>query len=111
MHAEIVWQRATDDGDAGSRSKEHDMSHGDATAKPSRCVFCHMPTPDRFLGLFMCPICRDQSYDFLLVSGVQLLMAPIIGISLRQFLGEELSIFVASIFVKHRIVPPWQRGH
>jgi len=87
------------------------MSDGDATAKTSRCVFCRMPTADRFLRLPMCPICRDQSYDFLLVSGVQVLMVPIIGISGRQFLGEELLIFVALIFVKHRIHPPWQRGH
>jgi hypothetical protein len=37
-------------------------------------------------------------------------MAPIIGITARQFIGEELLIFVALIFVKHRIHPPWQHA-
>ena len=79
-------------------------------AKATRCVFCRMDTPDRFLGLLMCTICRDQSYDFLLVSGVQVLMAPIVGISLGQFLAQEVLMFVVLIFVKHRITPPWLRA-
>jgi hypothetical protein len=45
------------------------MSDRDEPAKSARCVFCRMHTADRFLRLPMCPICRDQSYDVLLVSG------------------------------------------
>jgi hypothetical protein len=86
------------------------MSDRDEIPTPARCVFCRMPTPDRFLHVPMCPICRDQSYDFLLVSGVQVLMAPIVGISGLQFLSQELLMFFVLIFVKHRITPPWERG-
>jgi hypothetical protein len=57
----------------------------------------------------MCPICRDQSYDFLLASGVQVLMAPFVGISGSQFTVQELLLFFVLIFAKHRITPPWER--
>ena len=87
------------------------MTDRDETSKPSRCVFCRMSTADRFLRLPMCAICRDQSYDFLLVSGVQVLMVPIVGITGRQFTAQELSMFVVLIFVKHRITPLWERAH
>ena len=86
------------------------MNDQEETAKATHCVFCRMSTPDRFLGLLMCTICRDPSYDFLLVSGVQVLMAPIIGISGRQFMAQEVLMFVVLIFVKHRITPPWLRA-
>jgi hypothetical protein len=69
-----------------------------------------MPTAERFLRLPMCPICRDQSYDFLLASGVQVLMAPVVGISGTQFTVQELLLFFALIFLKHRIAPPWERA-
>lgn len=85
------------------------MSGRGKLLEATRCVFCRMPTPDRFLRLPMCPICRDQSYDFLLVSGVQVLMVPIVGLSGGQFMIQELLMFVVLIFVKHRITPPWQR--
>ena len=87
------------------------MSEGDETTKAARCIFCRMPTADRFLRVPMCPICRDQSYDFLLVSGVQVLMAPIVGLSRGQFATQELLMFFVLILLKHRITPPWQRGH
>ncbi len=86
------------------------MNDRDPDEMATRCVFCRMDSRDRFLGLLMCAICRDQSYDFLLVSGVQLLMAPIVGISIGQFLAQELLMFVVLIFVKHRITPPWLRA-
>jgi hypothetical protein len=70
-----------------------------------------MPTPERFLRVPMCPICRDQSYDFLLVSAVQVLMAPIVGVTKGQFTVQELLMFAALIVVKHRLTPPWQRKH
>lgn len=85
------------------------MKNPDHSSKTTWCVFCHMDTRERFLGLLMCAICRDQSYDFLLVSGVQILMAPIVGISTGQFLAQEVLMFVVLIFVKHRITPPWLR--
>ena len=81
----------------------------EAARRTRRCVFCRMPTADRFLRLPMCPICRDQSYDFVMATGVQVVMAPIVGITLRQFATEEGLLFVALIVLKHRIVPPWER--
>ncbi len=86
------------------------MTEGQQVPSLRRCIFCRMPTPERFLRLPMCPICRDQSYDFLLASAVAVIMAPIVGISGSQFSVQELLLFVALIFVKHRITPPWERA-
>lgn len=66
------------------------MSDPQQTPRLARCLVCRMQTELRFLRLSMCPICRDPSYDFFLASGVQLLMAPIMGISVGQFMLEEV---------------------
>jgi hypothetical protein len=68
----------------------------------SRCVFCRMPTPERFLRLPMCAICRDQFYDFLWASGVNAGVGLPAGLSGRWFVVEEALMFVVLVFVKHR---------
>jgi hypothetical protein len=55
-------------------------------------------------------ICRDETYDFLLASGVQVFMALIVGIGVEQFIVPELLMFFVLIFLKHRITPPWGRA-
>lgn len=78
-------------------------------APPARCVFCRMATLHRFLRLAMCPICRDQSYDFLWVSGVQTLLYALGAMGGAFFLIDEVLLFVVLVLVRHRIPPPWQR--
>ena len=67
--------------------------------RPRRCVFCRMPTRDRFLRLPMGPICRDQSCDFLLASAVAVVMAPIVGISGTQFSAPLLFLVAPSLAI------------
>jgi hypothetical protein len=55
----------------------------------------------------MCPICRDQSYDFLWASGVQALLVAFGLLSGLTFLLEEVLLFAVLVIVKHRIQPPW----
>ena len=76
-----------------------------------RCTFCRMPSQLRFLGLPMCPICRDQAYDFLWASGVQAGLVAAGLISGLTFLFEEVLLFVVLVVVKHRIHPPWSAAH
>ena len=76
----------------------------------SKCVFCRMPTDLRFLKLPMCPICRDQSYDFLWASAVQGIVAVLGGLSAYYFVMEEVLLFTVLVLVKHRVAPPWERG-
>lgn len=76
-----------------------------------RCIFCRMRTPHRFLGLAMCPICRDQSYDFLWASLVQAIVVVAGGMSGFFFVIDEALLFTVLVLVKHRIRPPWERAH
>ena len=75
-----------------------------------RCLFCRMPTTTRFLRLPTCAICRDQLYDFLWASGVNLGVGIPAGLSSRTFVIEETLLFVVLVIVKHRLPPPWLRG-
>ena len=72
-----------------------------------RCAFCRMPTQIRFLRLPMCPICRDQAYDFLWASGVQALLVAFGLLSGLTFVLEEVLLFGVLVLVKHRLQPPW----
>ena len=76
---------------------------------PFRCLFCRMPTQIRFVGLRVCPICRDQLYDFGWASAVQAVVTLAFGLGSVFFVVEEVLLFAALVFVKHRIPPPWQR--
>jgi hypothetical protein len=70
-----------------------------------------MSTPYRFVGLPMCPICRDQSYDFLWASLVQTIVVVAGGMSGFFFVVDEALLFTVLVLVKHRIRPPWERAH
>jgi hypothetical protein len=85
------------------------MSEADRIREPSRCLFCRMPNADRFLGVPVCPICRDQLYDFVWASGVQGIVVVVGGLSSAWFLAEEAMLFVVLVLVKHRFPPPWER--
>lgn len=73
-----------------------------------RCVFCWMHTDLNWLHLPLCPICRDQLYDFVWVSGVQVALFLTGGINGLFFLMEEVLLFTALVLIKHRIKPPWE---
>ena len=75
----------------------------------ARCPFCRMPTELRFVGIPACAICRDQLYDFAWASAVQAGVTLAFGLGGVFFVVEEVLLFVALVFVKHRIPPPWQR--
>ena len=85
------------------------MTEIDRSAAPRRCLFCRMRTPLRFLGVPMCPICRDQAYDFLWASGVQLVLVAAGLLGGPSFLAEEALLFFALVIVKHRVTPPWEK--
>jgi hypothetical protein len=68
-----------------------------------------MPTSQRFLRLWLCAICRDQTYDFLWASGVQALLVATGVLGGVTFLIEEVLLFAVLVFVKHRVPAPW--GH
>jgi hypothetical protein len=74
------------------------------------CLFCRMPTLLRFLGLPMCPICRDQSWDFLWASGVQGLLVAVGVIGGLTFLAEEVALFAVLVLIHHRLPPRWDRS-
>ncbi len=79
----------------------------DPTHVERRCVFCRMRCSSRFLRLPLCPICRDQSYDFLWASGVQGILVAAGLLSGLTFVLEEVLLFTVLVLVKHRIRPPW----
>lgn len=81
-----------------------------ASESHRRCVFCHMDTTLRYLKLDLCEICRDQVYDFLWVSAVQVLVTIVFSLGGLFFLMQEIMLFIVLVIVKHRIPPPWQRG-
>ena len=73
----------------------------------TRCWFCFMQTPIRWLGMPLCAICRDQLYDFFWVSAVQTLVWALGGIDDWFFVINEVALFIVPIFVKHRVPVPW----
>ncbi|NOX68139.1 MAG: hypothetical protein GXP15_03050 [Gammaproteobacteria bacterium] len=74
-----------------------------------RCWFCRMQDPTRWLGMPLCPICRDQVYDFLWVSLVQTIVWMFGGISGLFFMIDELLLFFVLIIIKHRVPVPWEQ--
>lgn len=78
------------------------------TAGQRRCLFCHMKKTQRFLGLNVCEICRDQLFDFVWVSGVQIFVVIVFALGPLFFIVEEVLLFAVLVFVKHRFPPPWQ---
>ena len=66
-----------------------------------------MRTTMRFLGIPVCPICRDQMYDFIWVSGVQGLVALVGNLGVWFFIVEEVLLFTVLVIVKHRVPVPW----
>lgn len=72
-----------------------------------------MPSSIRFLRVPMCPICRDQTYDFGWASVVQGALVVFGVIGGLTFVLEEVLPFVVLVIVMHRIRPPWARheGH
>ncbi len=75
----------------------------------TRCLFCFMQTPVRWLGMPLCTICRDQLYDFMWVSVVQIFVWILGGIDGLFFVIDEILLFVVLVIVKHRIPLPWTR--
>lgn len=73
-----------------------------------RCLFCWMRTLLRFLAIPVCPICRDQMYDFLWVSAVQGVVALVWGLGVLFFIVEEVLLFTVLVIVKHRVPVPWE---
>ena len=67
-----------------------------------------MQTTLRWLGMPLCPICRDQLYDFLWVSVVQTLVWMLGGIDGWFFVIDEILLFVVLVIVKHRVPLPWK---
>ena len=75
----------------------------------SRCCFCFMQTSLRWLGIPVCPICRDQLYDFLWVSVVQTIVWLLGGIDGWFFVIDEILLFLVLVIVKHRLPAPWEQ--
>ena len=73
-----------------------------------RCLFCRMNTSFKLLRVPLCDICRDQIYDFVWVTFVQLAILLLGGISGYTFLLEEILLFVVLVIVRHKVPPPWQ---
>ena len=85
------------------------MTDAEVASPRHKCPFCRMPTDFRFVGIFMCAICRDQFYDFLWASGVQGAVVVVFQLGGVVFLVEEVLLFVVLVLVKHRLPPPWGR--
>jgi len=77
----------------------------------ARCPFCRMPSMSRFLRIPVCAICRDQLYDFLWASAVQAAVVLAFGLGGLVFVVEEILLFFVLVLVKHRVTPPWEKGH
>lgn len=76
-----------------------------------RCLFCWMPTTFRWLHIPLCNICRDQSYDFVWVTAVQIVLFLAGGIDGYFFVIEEVLLFSVLVLIKHRVKPPWDNQH
>ena len=74
-----------------------------------RCWFCRMRDPLKWLGIPLCPVCRDQLYDFVWVSLVQTIIWIFGGIDGLFFVIDECLLFFVLIIVKHRIPLPWEQ--
>ncbi len=74
----------------------------------ARCWFCFMRSSLRWLGIPLCPICRDQLYDFLWVSMVQTIVWLLGGIDGWFFVIDEILLFLVLVVVKHRLPVPWK---
>ena len=77
-------------------------------APTRRCWFCCMQTSMRWLKIPVCPIGRDQLYDFVWVSAVQSVVWLLGGIDGWFFVIDEILLFVVLVLVKHRVPVPWQ---
>ena len=62
----------------------------------------------RWMGVPICPICRDQLYDFVWVSAVQTIVWMLGGIDGWFFVIDEILLFLVLVVVKHRLPPPWE---
>jgi hypothetical protein len=67
------------------------------------CPFCRMKTRRRLLRLPLCPICLEQSNDFLWVSAVQVVLLASGAINGLFFVVEEFLLFFVLIGIKHRL--------
>ncbi len=76
----------------------------------TRCWFCFMETSLRWLRIPVCPICRDQLYDFVWVSAVQTIVWFFGGISGWFFVIDEVLLFIVLVIVKHRVPSPWKES-
>jgi hypothetical protein len=74
-----------------------------ADSKPWTCPFCRMSTRRRLLRVPLCPICLEQSNDFLWVSLVQVGLLAAGAIDGLFFVVEEFLLFFALIGIKHRL--------
>jgi len=68
-----------------------------------KCPFCRMSTKKRLLRVPLCPICLEQSNDFLWVSAVQVALLGAGAISGLFFVLEEILLFFVLIVIKHRL--------
>ena len=68
-----------------------------------------MPSSLRWLGIPICPICRDQLYDFMWVSVVQTIVWMLGGIDGWFFVIDEILLFLVLVVVKHRLPAPWEQ--
>jgi hypothetical protein len=62
-----------------------------------------MQTGVKLFLIPVCPICRDQLQDFILVSAILGALVAAGFISGLQFAVEELLIFGVLVLVKHRV--------
>jgi len=75
-----------------------------------RCLFCLMESSSRWLRIPLCPICRDQLYDFLWVSVVQTAVWAMGGIDGWFFVIDECLLFIVLVVIKHRLPTPWSKS-
>ena len=68
-----------------------------------KCPFCRMNTRRRLFRVPLCPICLEQSNDFVWVSAVQVILLSIGAIDGLFFVIEEVLLFVVLIVIKHRV--------
>jgi hypothetical protein len=73
------------------------------------CPFCRMSTQRRLFRVPLCPICLEQSNDFLWVSAVQVLLLVAGAIDGLFFVVEEFLLFFVLIGIKHRLPPVLDR--
>ena len=69
----------------------------------SKCPFCRMQTTRRLFRVPLCPICLEQSNDFVWVSAVQLVLLAGGAIDGWFFVAEEVLLFFVLIVIKHRL--------